>query len=268
MGQESTILAATIWCAFFIGWTQALVQLYGSDKRRALTWVSAVGGIALALSLGALFWRAGWMAAVAALTASAALAALGIEFRRFQITVDRTASRESSATAVGEPRIWSHRPRAQFPYSLVDNLSPDQITFPAASDGREVKVDYATCRDKPMRAIWAHPPVAGDTVIRYRVKTRPGGRYLLDFSIGIRDGAHMSPGNQVEFIVRVDGGELFKQRISATKWLPVLPRPGRPFVASGEFMTIELITNALGNNAYNCAVWGEPMLVEALSAQG
>jgi hypothetical protein len=157
---------------------------------------------------------------------------------------------------------------AQFPYSLVDNLSPDQITFPAASDGREVKVDYATCGGTPMRAVWAHPPVAGDTVIRYRVKTSPGGRYLLYFSIGIRDGARMSPGNQVEFTVRVDGGEVERRRISATKWDPHLPRPGRPFVASGEFMTIELVTNALGNNAYNWAVWGEPILVEALSAQG
>lgn len=173
-------------------------------------------------------------------------------------------------TAVSKRRtLWSERAlAAQFPYSLVDDLSPDQIVFPAASDGREIRVDYATCGGVPMRAIWAHPPVHGDTVIRYRVKTSPGTRYLLLFNIGIRDGARMSPGNQVEFTVRVDGGEVFRERISATQWQSRLPRPGRPFVASGELMTIELVTNALGNNAYNWAVWGEPILVEALRDQG
>lgn len=122
----------------------------------------------------------------------------------------------------------------------------------------EIKVAQAVCGGAARSALWEHPPVSGSAVIDYLVPVPPGLRGIrLRFSIGIRDGAELPKDRFIAFRVLVNGWKLWSRVKNTHPWeefdveLPQL---------SSDVARIEFITDGLGDNRWNWAVWGQPKL--------
>ena len=119
----------------------------------------------------------------------------------------------------------------------------------------------ARCRGIIRRALWAHPPKEGDGYYLYKVPIpKTVQRAKLSFSIGIRDGADMKPAsNVVQFKIYVDGVPVFDEQFHSFYWQPhffyvdVIP---------GHESEVKFVTNAMGEDRCNWALWGEPILME------
>ena len=163
-------------------------------------------------------------------------------------------------------------------HSLLDEettADPDQAllwqydfveAFPAARkiatrspDMLEIKTGIASCGMVQQMAIWEHPPVSGSAVCEYTVAVPPDLNALkLRFAVGIRDGALMEGDNMCAFRVFVNGVRLWsvtKQTNPWERYLLDLPS------LSGQDMVIQFMTDGLGDNRWNWAVWGEPLLL-------
>jgi hypothetical protein len=107
-------------------------------------------------------------------------------------------------------------------------------------------------------ALWAHPPLVGQTVIEYHAPVPQGVSQLqLRLAIGIRDGAEIAPDNLVAFGVKVNGLRVWGQQSNAQTWQEAkIPLD----VVSGDMARIEFTTEALGSHQWTWAVWGEPEL--------
>lgn len=124
--------------------------------------------------------------------------------------------------------------------------------------GMEIKVAEAICAGVARSALWEHPPVTGSASVGYLVPVPNGLRQIkLRFAIGIRDGAELPADRYVAFRIIVNGWKLWSTVKNSHAWeeheikMPQL---------SSDVARIEFITDGLGNNRWNWAVWGEPRL--------
>lgn len=163
-------------------------------------------------------------------------------------------------------------------HSLLDDeiaTDPDQAllwqydfveAFPAARkvatrtpEMLEIKTGIASCGMVQQMALWEHPPVTGSAVCEYTVAVPPDlNAVKLRFAVGIRDGALMEGDNMCAFRVFVNGVRLWsitKQTNAWERYMLDLPS------LSGQDMVIQFMTDGLGDNRWNWAVWGEPLLL-------
>ena len=105
----------------------------------------------------------------------------------------------------------------------------------------------------------AHPPKDGDGYYLYKVPIPKNMRYAkLSFSIGIRDGADMTPENNVvRFKIYMDDRLEFDETFRGFYWQPCSLYVDVP---PGDKCEVKFVTNAMGEDRGNWAVWGEPVL--------
>jgi hypothetical protein len=123
----------------------------------------------------------------------------------------------------------------------------------------EIKVGTASVGNVQQLAIWEHPPVTGNAVCEFTVHVPPELNSLkLRCAIGIRDGALMEGDNLCAFRIFVNGMRIWSTTKQTNRWercvidLPTL---------AGQEMVVQFITDGLGDNRWNWAVWGEPVLL-------
>ncbi|MFZ1769188.1 MAG: hypothetical protein WAU00_08325 [Caldilinea sp.] len=123
----------------------------------------------------------------------------------------------------------------------------------------EIKIGMASCGLLQQMAIWEHPPVSGAAVCEYTVRAPADLNALkLRFAVGIRDGALMEGDNLCAFRIYVNGVRLWSTTKQNCKWERfVIDLPS----LSGQEAVIQFITDGLGDNRWNWAVWGEPQLL-------
>lgn len=131
--------------------------------------------------------------------------------------------------------------------------------FPQATAwGMEVKVAPATCGGITRIALWEHPPASGSARVAYLVPIPAGVRAMtLKFAIGIRDGSELPLDRFVAFRVLVNGWKLWSAVKSSREWedhAVAMPQ------FNSDLARIEFITDGLGDNRWNWAVWAEPRL--------
>lgn len=151
----------------------------------------------------------------------------------------------------GQTLVWQYDFLEAFPAARkIATRKPDLM---------EIKVAPATCGMIQQQALWEHPPVTGAAVCEYTVSVPPGVNALqMRFAAGIRDGAMMQGENLCAFRLMVNGVRLWSITKQTTTWeryqldLPSL---------SGQDVVIQFITDALGDNRWNWAAWGEPLLL-------
>jgi hypothetical protein len=124
--------------------------------------------------------------------------------------------------------------------------------------GMENKIAQAVCAGVTRRALWEHPPMTGLANVSYIVPIPTGLRQVkIKFAIGIRDGAELPADRYVAFRVLVNGWKLWSTVKNLHAWeeheikMPQL---------SSDVVRIEFITDGLGDNRWNWAVWAEPRL--------
>ncbi len=124
--------------------------------------------------------------------------------------------------------------------------------------GMEIRVADATCAGVTRIALWEHPPVSGSASVGYLVPIPNGlSNLTLKFSIGIRDGSELPQDRFVAFRVLVNGFKFWSTVKNTHTWeeftiaMPQL---------SSDVARIEFVTDGLGDNRWNWAVWGAPRL--------
>lgn len=147
--------------------------------------------------------------------------------------------------------LWTYDFLEEFPSSRhVATRDPQMM---------EVKVALASCGMIQQRSLWQHPPVNGSAVCEYEVQIPATINALrLRFAVGIRDGAQMEGDNLCAFRIYVNGARLWSTTKQTTTWERfVLDLPS----LSGQQAIVQFMTDSLGNNRWNWAVWGEPSLI-------
>lgn len=157
---------------------------------------------------------------------------------------------QESEWADGHAPAWSYDFLAQFTHA--------RTAATREADMMEIKVAPASCGLVQQRSLWQHPPVSGSAVCEYEIDVPADLNTLqLRFAIGIRDGAVMDGDNLCAFRIYVNGVRLWSNTKQSTNWerftldLPSL---------SGQKMIVQFMTDSLGDNRWNWAVWGEPLL--------
>lgn len=131
--------------------------------------------------------------------------------------------------------------------------------FPQATcSGMEVQVAPATCGGITRAALWEHPPASGSARVAYLVPIPAGVREMtLNFAVGIRDGSELPADRFVAFRVLVNAWKLWSAVKSTREWeehTVAMPQ------LNSDLVRIEFITDGLGDNRWNWAVWAEPRL--------
>lgn len=149
--------------------------------------------------------------------------------------------------------------RLVWKYDLLEAFPEARQAATRTPDLMEIKVGPATCGMIQQMALWQHPPVTGSAVVEYQLRV-PGDldRLRLQFAVGIRDGALMEGDNVCAFRVYVNGMRMWsttKQSHAWERYLIDLPN------LAGQDMVIQLMTDSLGDNRWNWAVWAEPQLL-------
>ncbi len=158
------------------------------------------------------------------------------------------------------PEVGAKPPESFWSYDFIEHFNE---AYGSLEDLQSVSIETACCGGIPKRAIYQHPPPQGKSVIRYFVPIPEAvGIFRLECFIGIKDGSEIDrdPKNVVLFEVAVGGTwAVLSETYAGKRWARVNrgPIPG-----SGEYTSIEFITDACGNNEWDWAVWGEPKLVQ------
>lgn len=144
-------------------------------------------------------------------------------------------------------------------YDLIEHFGEARQAATHDPAGMEIKVAPASCGGLVRQAIWQHPPAVGVSVLEYQFVVPHDVDVLkMRFAAGVRDGALLSPDNQVAFRVRVNGRILWSHLKGEVGWDSfVLDLPS----LAGHEAVVQLITDPLGNSRWNWAVWGEPQIV-------
>jgi hypothetical protein len=144
-------------------------------------------------------------------------------------------------------------------FDFLEGFPAARVVSTRSPELMEVKVEPATCGMVQQPALWEHPPVAGAAVVEYTVEVPAELDSLrMRFAVGIRDGALMEGDNQCAFRILVNGARLWHSMKQSTVWERfVIDLPS----LSGQKVVVQFITDALGNNRWNWAVWGEPQLL-------
>jgi hypothetical protein len=144
-------------------------------------------------------------------------------------------------------------------YDFVEAFPAARKVATRAPDLMEIKVGMASCGMVQQMAIWEHPPVTGSAVCEYTVQIPPDLNALkLRFAVGIRDGALMEGDNVCAFRIIVNGVRLWSTTKQTNPWERFLI--DLPSLA-GQEMVVQFMTDGLGDNRWNWAVWGEPLLL-------
>jgi hypothetical protein len=148
--------------------------------------------------------------------------------------------------------------RAIWSYDFIEHLNDATKSASRDPGGMEIKIGDAICASVTRHALWEHPPVSGSANISYLVPIPPDAREVkLKFSIGIRDGAELPADRFIAFRVMVNGWKFWSTVKSARAWQDftvAMPQMGN------DVARIEFVTDGLGDNRWNWAVWGEPRL--------
>ena len=158
---------------------------------------------------------------------------------------------DEEIAAPGQSIVWQ--------YDFVEAFPTARRVATRTPDLMEIKVGLASCGMVQQMALWEHPPVYGAAVCEYTVQIPNDLNALkLRFATGIRDGALMEGENVCAFRIHVNGvrawGDL-KQRNKWERYLIDLP------TLTGQQVVIQFMTDGLGDNRWNWAVWGEPVLL-------
>lgn len=146
-------------------------------------------------------------------------------------------------------------------YDLIERFDQATVTATQTTQGMEVRVAPAACALEQRLSIWQHPPTTGASVVQYQLDVPTDvARLRFRAKVGIRDGSLIaeSPDNYVAFRFYVNGVRLWSATKNTTTWddvsvdLPTL---------AGQPVTIQLVTDGLGDARWNWAVWGTPLLV-------
>ncbi|MCB0044879.1 MAG: hypothetical protein H6642_17845 [Caldilineaceae bacterium] len=144
-------------------------------------------------------------------------------------------------------------------YDFIEGFPSARKAATRQADMMEIKVASATCGMIRQPAIWEHPPTVGAAVCEYNLSVPSVVTSLrLRFAVGIRDGAMMEGDNLCAFRIFVNGMRVWSVTKQTNEWerhLIDLPNPG------GREMVLQFITDGLGDNRWNWAVWGEPQLL-------
>ena len=144
-------------------------------------------------------------------------------------------------------------------YDFLEAYPAARVVSTREPDMMEVKVGMAHCGMVQQMALWEHPPVAGSAVCEYTVDVPASVDSLrMRFAVGIRDGALMSGDNLCAFRIFVNGRRLWSTTKQTNDWERyILDLPS----LSGHETVIQFVTDALGDNRWNWAVWAEPQLL-------
>jgi hypothetical protein len=124
--------------------------------------------------------------------------------------------------------------------------------------GAEIKIGPAICNGIERAAIYAHPPVQGQSIIEYYVPIPQDISHLiLKLAIGIRDGSELVDPNLVAFSVRLNGYRVWGAQTNAHRWQTHEVDLATP---TGDISKIEFVTEALGDHQWTWAVWGNPLM--------
>lgn len=143
-------------------------------------------------------------------------------------------------------------------YSFIETFKKATVRASDDPAGLDVKLAPAIVGGASRSALWAHPPVAGQTIIEYYIPIPQQVRDIqLSLAIGIRDGAHLSENNLVAFGVRVNGARVWGRQTNEKVWQEATLALN---LTAGDIIRFEFTTEALGNHEWTWAVWGNPEL--------
>ncbi len=175
------------------------------------------------------------------------------EWDEDELRFDLDADEAPTKPLASRPHRWI--------YDLIEQFEQATVTATQTTQGMEVRVAPALCEMEQRLSIWQHPPTAGASVVQYQLDV-PADVARLRFraKAGIRNGSLIaeSPGNYVAFRFYVNGVRLWSTAKNTTTWddvsvdLPTL---------AGQPVTIQLVTDGLGDARWNWAVWGTPLLI-------
>jgi hypothetical protein len=158
---------------------------------------------------------------------------------------------EIQNTRPGQALVWQ--------FDFIEGFPAARQAATRVADMMEIKVATATCGMIQQMALWEHPPTLGAAVCEYSLHVPADVNSLrMRFAIGIRDGALMVGDNLCAFRIYVNGMRVWSTTKQTNDWerfmidLPSL---------SGQEIIIQFITDGLGDNRWNWAVWGEPLLL-------
>ncbi len=174
-----------------------------------------------------------------------------ISYLKWQEELWHSLLDDETAAADDRVLIWQ--------YDFLEAFPGARLAATRTSDLMEVKVAPATCGMVQQPALWQHPPVLGGAVVEYILTVPTSVDSLrLRFAVGIRDGALMEGDNVCAFRILVNGAKLWNTMKQASTWERFtidLPSLG------GQEIVVQFVTDALGDNRWNWAVWGEPLLM-------
>jgi hypothetical protein len=174
-----------------------------------------------------------------------------ISYLKWQEELWHSLLDEEAAADPDQALLWQ--------YDFIEAFPAARKIATRAPDMLEIKTGIASCGMVQQMAIWEHPPVIGSAVCEYTVQVPPDLNALkLRFAVGIRDGALMEGDNMCAFRVYVNGVRLWsmtKQTNAWERYLLDLPS------LAGQDMIVQFMTDGLGDNRWNWAVWGEPLLL-------
>ena len=158
---------------------------------------------------------------------------------------------DEEAATPGQSIVWQ--------YDFVEAFPAARRAATRTADLMEIKVGLASCGMVQQMALWEHPPVSGAAVCEYTVQIPNDLNMLkLRFAVGIRDGALMEGENVCAFRIFVNGVRVWsatRQRNAWERYTIDLPS------LTGQEIVLQFITDGLGDNRWNWAVWGEPVLL-------
>ncbi len=144
-------------------------------------------------------------------------------------------------------------------YECLEGFPSARKASTRSADLMEIKVGLATCGMVQQMALWEHPPVIGSAVCEYQLHVpREVESLRLRYAVGIRDGALMEGDNWCAFRIYVNGVRLWSTTKQSNEWerfMIDVPSLG------GHDVVVQFVTDGLGDNRWNWAVWAEPQLL-------
>lgn len=174
-----------------------------------------------------------------------------ISYLKWQEELWNSLLDEEAQPAPNQALIWQ--------YDFLEGFPAARKAATRSPDLMEIKVGLAACGMVQQMALWEHPPVIGSAVCEYQLYVPNEVESLrLRFAVGIRDGALMEDDNLCAFRIYVNGVRLWSTTKQSNEWerfLIDMPSLG------GQDIVVQFVTDGLGDNRWNWAVWAEPQLL-------
>jgi hypothetical protein len=174
-----------------------------------------------------------------------------ISYLKWQEELWHSLLDEEAQPAPNQALIWQ--------YDFLEGFPAARKASTRSSDLMEIKIGLATCGMVQQMALWEHPPVIGSAVCEYQLHVpREVDSLRLRYGVGIRDGALMEGDNWCAFRIYVNGVRLWSTTKQTSEWerfMIDVPSLG------GQDIVVQFVTDGLGDNRWNWAVWAEPQLL-------